>query len=47
MLTLGFRSAAAIENAPASGVVDLVGLARQLILDARLPKKLHKKQALH
>jgi 2,4-dienoyl-CoA reductase-like NADH-dependent reductase (Old Yellow Enzyme family) len=40
MLTGGFRSAAAMDAAIARGAVDVVGLARPLILEPELPRRL-------
>jgi 2,4-dienoyl-CoA reductase-like NADH-dependent reductase (Old Yellow Enzyme family) len=40
MLTGGFRTAAAMEEAVASGTVDLVGLARPLAVDPSFPRRL-------
>ena len=40
MVTGGFRSAAAMEAALAEGALDVVGLARPLVLDPDLPRKL-------
>jgi 2,4-dienoyl-CoA reductase-like NADH-dependent reductase (Old Yellow Enzyme family) len=40
MVTGGFRSARAIEDALASGAADLIGLARPIVLNAELPRQL-------
>lgn len=42
MLTGGFRSARAMEDALMHGVCDVIGLARPLALDAKLPAKILK-----
>lgn len=40
MVTGGFRSAAAMESAIASGAIDVVGLARPLAMEPGLPKRI-------
>ena len=40
LLTGGFRSAAAMERAIAGGAIDLVGMARPLIVEPELPRRL-------